>query len=75
MRVCVFKTIIYNNNNNNNIMGSYFSYSYLQNDQWESKQMRHKYFVNEQIKKNDYKLNKHKEPLLFQKIIKKRKRR
>ena len=53
-------------------MGSYFSYEIIENDQWSSKQMRHKYNVNEQIKKNDYKLNK---PLLFQKIIKRKKRR
>ena len=58
-------------------MGSYFSYGYIENEQWMSKQMRYKYNVNEQIKKNDYKLNKHIEykPLLFQKIIKRRKRR
>jgi len=55
-------------------MGSYFSYSYIQNDQWESKQMRQKYFVNEDIKTKKWILQKHVEykPLLFEKVIKKR---
>ena len=58
-------------------MGNFFSYNYIENDQWLSKQMRYKYYVNEDIKTKKWILHKHIEykPLLFQKIIKRRKRR
>lgn len=54
-------------------MGNYFSY--VEDDQWSSKQMRYKYLINQDIKKNNFFLKKEKKPLLFQKIIKKRRRR
>lgn len=58
-------------------MGNYFSYGYLEDEQWQSKQMRFKYLVNQDIKKNNWILKEHIEykPLFFQKVLKKRKRR
>jgi len=55
-------------------MGNYFSYGY-EDEQWESKQMRFKYLVNQDIKNNNWILKKENKPLLFQKIIKKRKKK
>jgi hypothetical protein len=53
-------------------MGSYFSSE--PKEEWNSYQMRLKYFVNEDIKKGDFKLNQSnlKKPLLFERVVKKR---
>lgn len=52
-------------------MGSYFSSE--PKEEWNSYQMRLKYFVNEDIKKGDFKLKSNlKKPLLFERVVKKR---
>lgn len=56
-------------------MGSYLSlndyFTEQRDDAWESKQMRHKYLVGQDIKLNNWTLKKNK----FQKINKKRKKK
>ena len=58
-------------------MGSYFSWGYIEDEQWNKKQVRLKYLLNEDIKKNNFILKEHIEykPLLFQKVLKQRKKR
>lgn len=53
-------------------MGSYFSSE--PDESWCSKQQRLKYFVMNDIKKGDFKLNQSnlKKPLLFERVVKKR---
>lgn len=62
-------------------MGSYLSindyFTEQRDDAWESKQMRRKYLVGQDIKLNNFILRKHTtyKPLLFEKVNKKRKKK
>lgn len=56
-------------------MGSYFSWGYLEDEQWDKKQIRLKYLLNEDIKNNWILRKKEYKPFLFEKIIKKKRKK